>query len=292
MAFTLYAEWIFGRFYGMFREVFGDDFVTGAERYDAAGLYAGGKGARAWLAQAPSVWKPVSLDEDQIPELPTDDWPFLYKEDRTIPREYAIMLGLLLAMLVLGGRGALGRGAGWDGQMAALGAGFLLIEVRGLAALALLFGSTWIVNAIVITMILVMALVGNALASAWRRPPVRALYVLLWFAVLLNFAVPPSVFLEWGRLSRSLAGGALVALPLCFSGVIFSVAFRDTRDKEGALGSNLLGAVAGGMSEYASMMTGIRALSLLALAFYIVAFLVHQRRASSGPGSTPRPSSG
>ncbi len=227
------------------------------------------------------MWKDIALEEDQVPELPTDDWPFLYKEDRTFPREYAVMLGLLLAVLVVSGRGALARGAGWDGQMAALGAGFLLIEVRGMAALALLFGSTWIVTAIVITMILVMALLGNGIASVWTRPPVRLLYVLLWAAVLLNFAIPPSAFLEWGKLARCLAGGALVALPLCFSGVIFSVAFRDTVDKEGALGSNLLGAVAGGMSEYASMMTGIRALSLLALFYYFLGFLVRQRRAAA-----------
>ncbi len=281
VAFTLYAEWIFGRFYGMFREVFGEDFVTGSEAYDSAGLYAGGRGVREWVRQDPSVWKTIELAEDQIPELPTDDWPFLYKEDRTFPREYAVMLGLLLAVLAFSARGVSAKGAGWDGQMAALGAAFLLIEVRGLAALALLFGSTWIVNAIVITMILAMALVGNGLASVWKAPPVRLLYVLLWGAVLLNFAVPMSAFLGWGKLERCLAGGALVALPLCFSGILFSVAFRDTRDAEGALGSNLLGAVAGGMSEYASMMTGIRALALLALFYYFLGFLVHQRRGAT-----------
>ncbi len=279
IAFTAYAPWIYARFYGMFHEVFGDDFITGHEDYDAAGLFAGGVGVRSWRAADGKTWNDLHLKDEEIPELPTDDWPFLYKEDRTFPREYAVMLGLLLVAFAVAGRASLAKGAGWHGQMAALGAAFLLLEVRGVASLALLLGSTWLVIAIVITVILVLALAANAIASVWQRPPIPLLYALVCAAAVLCYLVPTSSLLDLGYAARVVAGGALVALPFFFASILFSTAFREAKDVEGALGSNLLGAVAGGLSEYASMMTGIRALALLAVVYYMIGFLVQQRRA-------------
>ncbi len=278
LAFTLHRRWVFNRFYGMFREVFGEEFVLQPTGETMAVVFTGGKGVRAWVDNTPKGWKWLDLAAEEIPDLPTDDWPFIYKEDRSFPIEYAQMLGLLF--LAFAGMARLGvrRGAGWDGFMAALGAAFLLLEVRGMASLALLFGSTWIVNAVVITMVLVMALVGNLLASIWARPPSRWIHVLLWGALLLNYAVPATAFLGMGFAEKAILGGGLVAIPLFFAGFLFATAFRETRDVEGALGSNLLGAVAGGLSEYLSMVTGIRALLLLALFFYFAAFMVWERR--------------
>jgi hypothetical protein len=50
------------------------------------------------------------------------------------------------------------------------------------------------------------------------------------------------------------------------------------RDTSAALGSNLLGSVVGGGLEYLSMMVGLRAIVLLALALYLGALLVALRR--------------
>ncbi len=44
-----------------------------------------------------------------------------------------------------------------------LGAGFMLLETKAITELSLLFGSTWIVNAVVITAFLVMGLLANTL---------------------------------------------------------------------------------------------------------------------------------
>ena len=50
-----------------------------------------------------------------------------------------------------------------------LGAGFMLLETKGVVHMALLFGSTWIVNSIVFAAILLMALLGNLYVLA-KRP--------------------------------------------------------------------------------------------------------------------------
>ena len=42
-----------------------------------------------------------------------------------------------------------------------LGAGFMLLETKGVVHMALLFGSTWVVNSIVFFAILVMILLSN-----------------------------------------------------------------------------------------------------------------------------------
>ena len=63
------------------------------------------------------------------------------------------------------------RRLGLDAQMFFLGAGFMLIETKAVVQMALLFGSTWMVNSVVFFAVLVMILVANlfVLASATPR---------------------------------------------------------------------------------------------------------------------------
>ena len=48
-----------------------------------------------------------------------------------------------------------------SGQMFFLGAGFMLLESKGVVHMALLFGSTWVVNSVVFFAILVMIFFAN-----------------------------------------------------------------------------------------------------------------------------------
>jgi hypothetical protein len=73
----------------------------------------------------------------------------------------------------------------------------------------------------------------------------------------------------------------LVCGPLLASGVVFALSLARTRDASRALASNLLGAIAGGVVEYLSMVTGFRALVLLAATFYLAALLFDQRARSA-----------
>ena len=101
-------------------------------------------------------------DRRDRPRSPTDDWPFLYLRSPTIPafnlRGIVMMSVVSLAILGLARAGGTVRP---NGQMFFLGAGFMLLETKGVVHLALFFGSTWIVNAIVFSAILVMVLLSN-----------------------------------------------------------------------------------------------------------------------------------
>ena len=60
-----------------------------------------------------------------------------------------------------------------------MGAGFMLLETKGVVHLALLFGSTWLVNSIVFFAILVMILCSNLWVLAVRPARLWPYYLLL-----------------------------------------------------------------------------------------------------------------
>jgi hypothetical protein len=57
-------------------------------------------------------------------------------------------------------------------------------------------------------------------------------------------------------------------IPLFFAGVIFAETFRKCQNKSTAFGSNIIGAVAGGLAQNLSFVIGLKALLLLAAVFY------------------------
>src|SRR5436190_17312346 len=89
-----------------------------------------------------------------------------------------------------------------NGRMFFLGAAFMLLETKAVVQLALLFGSTWIVNSLVFFTALVLILLANLVVL--KHPPER----LIWhYAALLGLlaaaiAVPFSGFLGGGILLR------------------------------------------------------------------------------------------
>jgi hypothetical protein len=94
--------------------------------------------------------------------------------------------------------------------------------------------------------------------------------------------VPIGNLLGLALIWRVIFAGLMQALPLFFAGLIFAITFSQTKSIEIALGSNLLGAVIGGIFEYTSLVLGIRSLYLLALAFYLLSALpVLQSRTAS-----------
>jgi hypothetical protein len=198
----------------------------------------------------------------------TDDWPYLYLNNPGLPLTYAIMILGIAAISLLLTRRALPDFRQWSPFYFLMGAAFFLLETRSITEMALLFGSTWMVNAAVIAAILVMILLANALVerTRWNHP--LPFYLLLGFSLLFNFLVPSSAFLGWDTVLRVPLAALAQALPLFFAGVIFAIAFRATRSIETALGSNMVGAVLGGLCEYASLALGIRVLVLIAFACY------------------------
>ena len=231
---------------------------------------------------------PMRVNPNAI-RLSTDDWPFLYIKPGTVPWGYLAVLGSILLIAFGGLRLAAGSEffdrQTFDAPLFFMGAAFLLIETRGVTDVSLLFGSTWIVNAAVFTGVLITVFVANE--SVRRRklaPPLMPFFILLFCALVLNYFVGPSVLLQLGPVSRGLVGGLFNALPVGFAGVIFSTLFARSSRPDLSLASNLLGAVVGGCLEYLSMMTGLRALSLLAICLYLIALLtILRERAGARP---------
>ncbi len=96
-----------------------------------------------------------------------DDWPFLFLPRRELPMTYVwpIFLSLLVGFMPL--YKELRRTEDWtmDGLMFALGMGFMLLEVRSMSELSLLFGSTWLVNGVIIAAVMLFILLSNFIAS-------------------------------------------------------------------------------------------------------------------------------
>jgi hypothetical protein len=214
----------------------------------------------------------------------SDDWPFLYLRPGVFPWGYVLVLTCVLALAWVLVSRTLGPEAlkrDFDGALFLMGAGFLLLETRGVTSLSLLFGSTWLVNAAVFAGVLIMALAANLLvARAAPRSPLPA-FLALVVALVVLWAVDVSALNRLPLLSRGLAGGLLNALPVGCAGLIVSTLLARSTNLAAALASNLLGSVLGGCLEYLSMYTGLRALVLLALVLYLGALLLELRRAKT-----------
>jgi hypothetical protein len=175
-----------------------------------------------------------------------------------------------------------------------MGSAFLLVETKNLSQLSLLFGATWITNAVVFSSIFVMAIAANLIVTRWPTPRLPLLFALLWAALLLSYFVPFSELTQLAPLARGVIGGAVTALPVLFSSLIFAKMFQQTRDAANALGSNILGGLFGGALEALSIFLGIKAMALLAIVVYGAAALSSrggQLRSENGDATDAVPDS-
>src|SRR6266446_4654517 len=200
-----------------------------------------------------------------------DDWPFLYLRGRLIPNltiRSMVILGLLgVGMVYLflpKGRIAI------NGRMFFLGAAFMLLETRAVVQIALLFGSTWLVNSAVFFTVLILILLANLYVLKVPRVRLRWHYCGLLALLAAGTIVPLDLFLSGGIVWRYIVPCAIALGPILFAGVIFAQTFRDTPNPDQALGSNIAGAVLGGLAESLSAVLGFQHLLLVAIGFYLL----------------------
>jgi hypothetical protein len=143
--------------------------------------------------------------------------------------------------------------------------------------MALLFGSTWIVNSVVFFAILVMILCANLFVLRLRPQRLGWYYAALAAALLVNALVPMSTFLALPPAARVAASCLVVFIPVFFAGVIFAALFRDSRRPDVDFGSNVAGIVLGGLSEQLSLVLGFNYLLLVALAYYLLSLVLRPR---------------
>jgi spermidine synthase len=212
-------------------------------------------------------------DSSVAATVSTDDWPFFYMPQRIYPASYLIMIALILVLsLLLVGNFVSEAPRFSHLAFFFLGAGFMLVETKGITEMGLTFGNTWQVIGIVFAGILIMAFLGNLLVQ-WLGIGRRLLaYILLFAALGAGWLVARSGGFASTPLGR-LETAALLSLPLLFSGIVFSTLLSTTRHISGIMAMNLLGAIIGGLVEYNSMYLGFQALYLIAMGCYVLAFV-------------------
>jgi SAM-dependent methyltransferase len=209
--------------------------------------------------------------------LPSDDWPYLYLARRALTPFYASVIAAI-ALIAVVSVGAAERRllSQFDAPMFFFGLSFLLLESKAVTEMNLIWGSTWLTSAVVFGSILLMVLAGTLFMHvrpfSWK---VSAIGLVL--ALAINFLTPVHAILSWNLAARLALSILFVGLPIFFASTCFALQFRDEGDPGLAFGWNLLGAVAGGLLEFTSMVIGLRLLAVVALCAYLAAFAMTKR---------------
>ena len=267
-------QWLLDRLAGTLQTVFGQppcQDSSGTSFGNGFSMLVDSSARDSLTCQA--TWNP---DARAVVAPATDDRPFVYLRGRTIPARYLEVLGLvlLISLVVIrlaGGRLSRMRG---DLDLFFMGAAFLLLETKSVVQFALLFGTTWFVNALVFAGILLTVLMAIEVERRVRIGRRTQLFALLFGALAVAYLVPADSLLALAFVPRFLAATALAFAPVFLANLIFAERFRDTEDSTTAFGANLLGAMVGGTLEYLSLITGYRALLVLAGVLYLLSYIL------------------
>lgn len=220
---------------------------------------------------------PTGKTHDEIKGLylPTDDWPFLYLFYPNIPDHY---LPFLL-LIVIVGFSALLLLPKSERRIRLpyffLGAAFFLLETSNVVSLSLLYGSTWTVNLLVFSGILILVLLGNLTSSFVKKIRLDLIFSLLFLSVTVAYFVPVSALLSIeADTLRDLIAIIVFLGPVYFSSIIFAGLIRNEQNLFQAYGSNILGAVIGGACEYLSLLSGFKFLLGIVIVFYLLTYLL------------------
>jgi hypothetical protein len=273
--YNYYEPWLLDRYAGTVAAVYGNAPCTelgeelGVRKQAVLTIQADGT-----VRNCEQTWQTAVT-----PTPATDDHPFPYLLTRTIPGFYLVTLALILLVAVLAVRAAAGplRGLAPYADLFFMGIAFLLLETKNVVQFALLFGTTWLVNAAVFAGVLLTVLAAVEVARRVRLPRPWLLYVLLLAALALSWVIPGSTLLALSPPVRFLAATALAFAPIFLANLVFAQRFKDTSSSTVAFAANLLGAVLGGVLEYAALLAGYRTLLLLAAVLYALAFLAGRR---------------
>jgi hypothetical protein len=208
-----------------------------------------------------------------------DDHPFVYLSSNTIPSFYLVTLALILfasLLLVRATAGRLRKVRGFA-DLFFMGAAFMLLETKSVVQFALLFGTTWFVNALVFggVLLAVLAAIETSRRVVIRRP--QLLYGALLAALAVAWIVPQESLLALSLVPRFVVAVLIAFAPIFLANLVFTQRFRDVGDSTVAFAANLVGAMVGGVIEYVSLITGYRALLIVVAGLYGLAFVTGRR---------------
>lgn len=230
-------------------------------------------GREASTVECPTTWSGAGSMAAATPA--TDDYPFLYLRDRAIPSFYLLTLGLILLASLGLTRWAAGglRPMGGYLDLFFMGMAFLLLETKSVVQFALLFGTTWFVNALVFAGILLSVLAAVELARRVALPRPANLYMVLAASLAVAWLIPPDALLQLDPAARFVAATLVSFAPIFVANLVFAQRFREVDNSTVAFGANLLGAMVGGVLEYMALLTGYQALLLVVAGLYLAAFI-------------------
>jgi hypothetical protein len=266
-------QWLVDRLAGTLQQVYGHPpCVDSTGQLGRLALLMASSNPTA--LQCPTIWRSAGT----ISPPATDDYPFLYLQQRTIPGFYMLTLALILAaalLLVRVGAGA-PRPMGRYLDLFCMGAAFLLLETKNVVQFALLFGTTWFVNSLVFVGILLAVYLAIEVARRIDLGPPWLLYVALLVALGVAWLVQPDLLLGLPVVPRFVIAIVVAFAPVFLANLVFARRFRDVAASNLAFATNLLGAMLGGVLEYASLVTGYRALLIMIGLLYAGAFMLQR----------------
>lgn len=277
LKFQVETPWIAGRLHGLLQDVFGEapvQFQSPPAFFTTGGrFFVAGSRQRIEKALADPVLGAYVGAHSQMPMQParvtTDDWPYFYQHAPGLP--LSVILVSLAVIVTLGWfLRQVGGGAGRiQPGFFLLGAGFMLLEAQIVSRMALLFGTTWVVNSIVVSGLLCLIVAANLVYQAWPGIPLWWAYAGLMASLVVMFVVPMERLFLASWVARALLATLVLCSPVFFAGIVFVSSFAKARFEGSALGSNLFGSLAGGLLESLSMWFGLKTLTILAAVIYL-----------------------
>jgi SAM-dependent methyltransferase len=280
LSFSSERPWFAGRMRGIVEEAFGKAPLM---VHDGHQFFIVGNGDRIerTLAGTPEL-KEFVVAHSKVPIAPaepsSDDWPYLYQQKRGIPTVvWLLSIGLTLICWMTFRR-LKSSSAGVEWHFFFLGAAFMLLEVQIISKAALLFGTTWLVNSIVISSLLLFILCSNLVISRFPDFPRLVAYAGLFGTLALSYLLPANMLFFDSMTVRAVAGTAIYCSPVFFAGLIFITSFREAGFRAEAFGSNLVGSLVGGLLESLSYLIGIKALVIVAALLYAASAMTAKSR--------------
>jgi spermidine synthase len=280
LCFSVLSPEIGRKIYLMMQEAFdGDVPICVSAKYDRSVIFAqskrGGLRLDSALLQGTEFRDLTGTyaNPDLKASVSTDDWPFFYMPRRVYPLSYVWVVVLILGVSVLLFYSFLGERPQFSHAVYFfMGAGFMLVETKGITELGLIFGNTWQVIGIVIAAILVMAFIANlvVIKIGLRSPAIP--FILLLASLVVGLAIARAGGLPATPTARP-ATLILLTSPMFFSGIAFSSILAKTGNISAALAMNLFGAMCGGVLEYNSMYFGFQFLYWIAILLYTAALV-------------------
>ncbi len=186
--YNYYREpWLVARYAGTLEEVFGNPPCVSTPTTTLSVLVAS--------ADPAAVTCPDGELFTRLPGTPdpaTDDHPFPYLRVPGIPGFYLVSIAVMLLLSLIAVRAVGGplRQMRPFADLFFMGVAFLLLETKNVVQFALLFGTTWFVNALVFMGVLVSVLLAVAISKRVVIRRTAWLYGFLLASIAVNWLVP------------------------------------------------------------------------------------------------------